>query len=68
MNNTTDTPETDEAERKHYWEGDFFGEETTHEAYEHARKLERERDEARRLATDAYWGAFDLPWETNKPL
>lgn len=38
----TDTPRTDEALSLHYSEGDYFGEETTKEAYEFARKLERE--------------------------
>ena len=37
-----ETPRTDEALRRHYSEGDFFGEETTKEAYEFARELERE--------------------------
>ena len=41
----TDTPRTDEALRLHYSEGDYFGEETTKEAYEFARELERELNE-----------------------
>ena len=36
------TPRTDEALSLHYSEGDYFGEETTKEAYEFARGLERE--------------------------
>jgi len=41
----TDTPRTDEALSLHYSEGDYFGEETTKEAYEFARELERELNE-----------------------
>jgi hypothetical protein len=41
----TDTPRTDEALNLHYSEGDYFGEETTKEAYEFARELERELNE-----------------------
>ena len=41
----TDTPRTDEALSLHYSEGDYFGEETTREAYEFARELEREINE-----------------------
>jgi len=37
-----DTPRTDEALSLHYSEGDYFGEDTTKEAYEFARGLERE--------------------------
>ena len=40
-----DTPRTDEALSLHYSEGDYFGEETTKEAYEFARELERELNE-----------------------
>ena len=42
MSKDTDTPRTDEALNLHYSEGDYFGEETTKEAYEFARELERE--------------------------
>jgi len=41
----TDTPRTDDALSLHYSEGDYFGEETTKEAYEFARELERELNE-----------------------
>lgn len=41
----TDTPRTNEALSLHYSEGDYFGEETTKEAYEFARELERELNE-----------------------
>ena len=41
----TDTPRTDEALSLHYSEGDYFGEDTTLEAYEFARELERELNE-----------------------
>ena len=46
----TDTPRTNEALSLHYSEGDYFGEETTKEAYEFARGLERELNEARAIA------------------
>ena len=52
------TPRTDEALRRHYSEGDFFGEETTKEAYEFARKLERElirRNPASATGFDEWW-------------
>ena len=46
----SNTPRTDEAENAHYAEGDYFGEDTTKEAYQFARQLERELDlERKRL-------------------
>lgn len=48
----TDTPRTDEAISLHYSEGDYFGEETTKEAYEFARKLERELNDFAELIAD----------------
>ena len=44
----SDTPRTDEALSLHYSEGDYFGEETTKDAYEFSRKLERENAELRK--------------------
>lgn len=45
----SDTPRTDAALSLHYSEGDYFGEDTTQEAYEFARGLERELAEAQEL-------------------
>jgi hypothetical protein len=75
---STDTPRTDEALSLHYSEGDYFGEETTKAAYEFARGLERELNEARDIArkmqraintihmqTDRL-GVETFPWENDQ--
>lgn len=58
MHEVSDTPRTDEAENAHYVEGDYFGEDTTKEAYQFARQLERE---IRQLEVTIY----DLKTENN---
>jgi hypothetical protein len=49
MKNLSETPRTDEALSLHYSEEDYFGEDTTKEAYEFARKLERELNELKAI-------------------
>lgn len=79
VNNTmdTDTPRTDNALSLHYSEGDYFGEETTKEAYEFARELERELNEmtAKQIELvnhlNLYRGqvnfhALTMNWRTNR--
>ena len=48
MKPPSETPRTDAALKEHYDGDDYFGEETTHEAYGFARELERENNELRR--------------------
>jgi hypothetical protein len=65
----SDTPRTDAALKEHYDGGDYFGEDTTREAYDFARRLERERDEARKLAEECQmWhpGRPEIPWKVDK--
>lgn len=61
MSNQSDTPETDEVcANPNSAHANFFL------MRDHARKLERERDEARKIAEkdrDAYPGSYKLPWE-----
>lgn len=65
MNEQSDTPETDDE-----WNrlAAMDHPEFERNLADHARKLERERDEARAIAEgdrDAYPGTYKLPWETH---